>query len=445
MKKEIDSFHIISLGCAKNTVDSGSMVELLRRKGLKEFRDATQADVIIVNTCGFISPAREESLQVLNKVASSKREDQFLIAVGCLSELEKEQIIKLVPNLDAVIGTRRWMDIDHVLDLMMQGIKTPYVHFGAHAQASWGERGVLRAAIQGGSAYLKIGDGCDRACSFCMIPMIKGPTSSRPIQEVVKDAIKLQEQGIKELVLISQDTTSYGRDINIKDGLVCLLEELVHSVPDIPWIRILYMFPGAIDSKLMNLMAAEKQILHYVDLPLQHAHPSVLRRMQRPTDMKWVRNTITSLRNTMPDIAIRTTFIVGFPGETEQKFQALADFIEEIQFDRVGFFPYYAEAGAASYSMQDSVPTSVKDERLQHLADLQEKISYSRNEQFLHHTFDVLVEGVDKEIVVGRSYRDAPEIDGLVIAVGRGKIGEIVSVKIQQVMAHDLFGKIVDI
>jgi len=328
---------------------------------------------------------------------------------------------------------------------MKQGIKKPYVHFGDHVHGSCGENGVLRAAIQGGSAYLKIGDGCDRACSFCTIPMIKGPASSRPIQEVVRDAVKLQEQGIKELVLISQDTTSYGRDLHIKDGLVRLLKEIISSVPEIPWIRILYMFPGAINTELIELVAAEKQILHYVDLPLQHAHPSVLRRMQRPTDMKWVRNTIAFIRKTMPDIAIRTTFIVGFPEETEQEFQTLADFIEEIQFDRVGFFPYYAEAGTASYSMQDSVPASVKEERLQHLADLQEKISFSRNQQFLHNTFTVLVEGVDKDIVVGRSYRDAPEIDGLVIAVGRGKPGEIVSVKIQQAMAHDLFGEIVGI
>ncbi len=204
------------------------------------------------------------------------------------------------------------------------------------------------------------------------------------------------------------------------------------------------MFPGAINSELIQIMAAEKQILHYVDLPLQHAHSSVLRRMQRPTDMKWICNTITRLRKAMPGIALRTTFIVGFPEETEQEFQTLADFIEEIQFDRVGFFPYYSEAGTASYSMRDSVPVNVKEERLQYLADLQEKISFSRNQQFLHNTLKVLVEGVDKDMVVGRSYRDAPEIDGLVIAVGRAKPGELVSVKVQQVTAHDLFGDIVD-
>lgn len=436
------TFHIISLGCPKNSVDSRSMAELLDRVGYHEVDSPAQAQVTIVNTCGFIEPARQESLQELRAAAKKKKSGQILIAAGCLSQRNREDLIRQVPGIDGILGTRRWMDIVEVMRHLQQKPRLTGYHWPQANSVGRDEHGVTRAAVQGGSAYLKIGDGCDRACSFCAIPLIKGPAVSRPMEDILRDAHVLQSEGIKEIVLISQDTTAYGRDLGLEDGLPSLLKKLTHSIPNVPWLRILYTFPDSISNRLIEVMASTPQIVPYLDLPLQHAHPDVLRRMQRPADMGWVRETLQRMRSAMSDLALRTTFIVGFPGESEAEFQTLLDFIQEIQFDRVGIFPYYSEKGTAAETMGDNVTDEVKQERLQRLAEAQEKISLVRNQTFVGKTVSMLVEGVDTNVSIGRSYRDAPEIDGLVIAEGLAKIGEMVRVQISGALVHDLTGKI---
>jgi ribosomal protein S12 methylthiotransferase len=436
-------FHLLSLGCAKNSVDSRSMAELLDRAGIEEVGKPSQADVLIVNTCGFIAPARAESLQALQKAARTKRKGQVLIAAGCLSQRDRQDLVRQVPGVDGILGTRRWMDILTVIHELEFRPRQPVYHIPENASIGTDEHGVIRAAVQGGSAYLKIGDGCDRLCAFCSIPLIKGPSISRPLQDVLHDARQLEGEKVKEIILISQDTTSYGRDLNMKSGLARLLRELVRTIPRIPWIRCLYMFPGSITAELIQVMAENRQLVHYLDLPLQHAHPDVLRRMQRPADMDEVRLSLARLRTAMPDLALRTTFIVGFAGETETEFQTLLDFVTEIGFDHVGIFPYYHEPGTPAEALGDDIPAELKEERLQRLAQLQERISLEKNQQWVGKTLQVLVEGVDRLVAVGRSYRDAPEIDGLVIAQGEAQVGQLVRVQIEGALVHDLSGRII--
>ena len=333
-KTPFKKFHLISLGCAKNSVDSRSMAELLDRAGIEEVNKPAQAEVIIVNTCGFIAPAREESLLALKKAANAKKKGQVLIAAGCLSQRDRKQLIKQVPGIDGILGTRRWMDILSVIHELETKPRQPVYHIPESTAIGKDEHGVIRAAVQGGSAYLKIGDGCDRLCAFCSIPLIKGPSVSRPMRDILHDARQLQGEKLKEIILISQDTTSYGRDFKMQDGLAQLLQEIVRAAPQISWIRCLYMFPGAINDRLIQVMVENQQIVHYLDLPLQHAHPDVLKRMKRPADMDEVRRSIEKMRSVMPDLALRTTLIVGFPGETEVEFTTLLDFVKDTRFDR---------------------------------------------------------------------------------------------------------------
>ncbi|HEY60604.1 MAG TPA: 30S ribosomal protein S12 methylthiotransferase RimO [Anaerolineae bacterium] len=435
------TFAIISLGCAKNTVDSRSMAELLQRDGYSEVQSPVAADTIIVNTCGFILPAKQESLQVLKKLAGQKRKSQRLVAAGCLTEREKEQVAKAVPGVDALIGTRRWMDIPQVIKKLETQPNKFVCHLPAVPTVGQDDNGVLRAAVQGASAYLEIADGCNRKCAYCAIPLIKGPMVSRPMDRILQEVRQLEQMGIKELVLIAQDTTAYGRDLGMRDGLAVLLEEIVQAAPLIPWIRILYTFPGEVSDALIKSMAAHRQILPYLDMPLQHAHPDVLRRMRRPADMQWVRGTIAKMRTAMPELVLRTTFIVGFPGETEDEFKTLLDFVQEMQFDRLGIFQYFHEEGTCAYALADDVAQALKEERLARLAQLQAGISLQRNQQFIGQDLEVLIEGVNQGVSMGRSYRDAPEIDGLVILEEELEVGELIKVRITDALVHDLFGE----
>ncbi|MBI5081592.1 MAG: 30S ribosomal protein S12 methylthiotransferase RimO [Chloroflexi bacterium] len=300
----------------------------------------------------------------------------------------------------------------------------------------------MRTAIQGASAYLKIADGCRRPCAFCAIPLIKGTAVSRPIESIVREAQNLQSLGIKELILIAQDTTDYAHDLGVKEGLSELLDRLTESAPQIDWIRIMYAFPGYVTDRQIETMAKHKQVLHYLDMPLQHGHPMTLRRMKRPANIEWVHETIRKMRSAMPDLAIRSTFIVGYPGETEEEFQALLDFTAELQFDRVGAFTFSFEPGTTSESLGDTVPHEVKEERRNRLMEQQQKISLVKNQTFIGKTLSVLVEGSNDGLSMGRSYRDAPEIDGIVIVEGEVPVGEIVPVRISGAMAYDLTGAV---
>lgn len=440
-----NKLHLISLGCAKNSVDSESMASLMEVAGYRLVEDASSANVILVNTCGFIEPARQESLEVLSELAAAKRQGQLLIAAGCLTQRYGAEIAQQVPGIDGILGTRRWMDIVEVVQkLRTQPHPQPVYHLPDVRTIGSDERGVLRVSLQGASAFLKIADGCRRPCAYCAIPLIKGTTVSRPMENVLADAQAMQEIGIRELILIAQDTTDYGHDLGLKDGLALLLEKMIPLVPDIDWIRIMYAFPGYVTDRLIDIMADTPQILPYLDIPLQHAHPDTLQRMRRPANMDWVHRTLGKMRTVLPDLALRTTFIVGYPGETEEEFQTLLDFIQEIRFDRVGAFQFSFEPGTPSESLGDPIPAEVKQERYDRLMELQQSISLEVNQALVGQTMDVLVEGQGDGISLGRTYRDAPEIDGLVIIEGEAPVGEILPVHINGAMTYDLTGTIVE-
>jgi len=436
-----NTFHLVSLGCAKNTVDSDSMAQLLLRDGYRAVDDPTRANVLIVNTCGFIGPAKEESINVLRELAEGKRNHQILIAAGCLTQRYGSEVAQKVPGIDGVLGTRRWMDIVQVVRELRKGPHPePLYHLPEAKTVGVDEQNTLRASVAGASAYLKIADGCRRPCAFCAIPLIKGTAVSRPVDVIIEEARRLRDAGVRELILIAQDTTDYGHDLGMKNGLAILLEQLTSSVPDMDWIRIMYAFPGYVTDQLIEVMATHKQVLPYLDMPLQHAHPKTLYRMRRPSNIDWVHRTLGKMRAAIPNLAIRTTFIVGYPGETEEEYQALVDFVKEIRFDRVGTFQFSFEPGTTSEPLGDPIPAEMKQARFEQLMELQQSISMQINQSYVGKTLEVLVEGRDKGIAIGRSYRDAPEIDGMVFIEGNAKIGNIVPVKITGAMAYDLTG-----
>lgn len=450
------SFHIVSLGCSKNTVDSESMGQLLMEDGYRPVEKPGKAQVLIVNTCGFIGPAKEESIQVLSALSAKKKKGQLLIAAGCLTQRYGVEVLRHVPGIDGILGTRRWMDIVDVVDKLRRGdYPEPLYHIPESGTVGVDERGVIRAAVQGASAYLKIADGCRRPCAFCAIPLIKGTAVSRPMESILSEARHLQSMGVREIILIAQDTTDYGHDLGMKNGLAQLLERMVHSLEadashgdggtNVDWIRIMYAFPGYVTDELIDVMSRCPKIVPYLDMPLQHAHPMVLRKMRRPANVDWVYRTLEKMRTAMPGLALRTTFIVGYPGETESEFQTLLDFVEEVQFDRVGAFKFSFEPGTSSEPLGDPIPEEVKTERWERLMATQHRISLEKNQAFVGKTLDVLIEGYGDGISLGRSYRDAPEIDGMVIVEGEAAVGEMIPVRITGAMAYDLSGAQIEV
>jgi len=440
-----NTFHLVSLGCSKNTVDSDSMAQLLTRDGYNFVEDPAKASVLIVNTCGFIGPAKDESYRVLGELAQGKKKNQVLIAAGCLTQRYGVEVAKKVPGIDGIIGTRRWMDIVQVVEDARKGKHPePIYHLPEAATVGADEHGAMRVSVTGPSAYLKIADGCRRPCAFCAIPLIKGTAVSRPVESIIHEARTLRDNGVRELILIAQDSTDYGHDLGMKDGLATMLEQLTDAVPDMDWIRIMYSYPGYVTDRMIEVMATRKQILPYLDIPLQHAHPKTLYRMKRPSNMDWVHKTLAKMRATISDLAIRTTFIVGYPGETDEEFQALYDFVEQTRFDRAGAFQFSFEPGTTSAPLGDPVPAEVKQERYERLMELQQNISLQVNQSYVGKTLDVLVEGFDNGISVGRSYRDAPEVDGYVVVEGKAKVGDIVPVRITGAFAYDLTGVLVE-
>ena len=417
------------------------MAQLLMRDGYLGIEEPEKADVLIVNTCGFIGPAKDESFEVLRELADIKKDGQLLIAAGCLTQRYGVEVAQKVPGVDGVLGTRRWMDIVQVVRELRKGPHPePLYHLPGDATVGTDEQDALRASVAGASAYLKVADGCRRPCAFCAIPLIKGTAVSRPVESILNEARILRDSGVRELILIAQDTTDYGHDLGMKDGLAAMLEQLTDAVPDMDWIRIMYAYPGYVTDRLIDVMAERPQILPYLDMPLQHAHPKTLYRMKRPSNIEWVYKTLGKMRAKIPNLSIRTTFIVGYPGETDEEYQALVDFVEEIRFDRVGTFQFSFEEGTTSAPLGDPVPAPVKQERFEHLMELQQGISMQINQSYVGKTLDVLVEGFDNGISVGRSYRDAPEIDGMVFVESQLELGQIVPVRITGAMAYDLTG-----
>jgi len=441
-QRQKKQFYLLSLGCSKNTVDSDSMASLLGGAGYQNVADPDDASVLIVNTCGFIESARQESIAALNELAQSKGRNQMLIAAGCMAQRYGDEVVKWVPGVDGVIGTRRWMDIVRFIHrLRRRKHPQPLYHLPQEAlTVGSDEHGVLRTSVQGYSAYLKIADGCRRPCAFCAIPQIKGTLVSRPPETILKEALHLQETGIQELIIIAQDSTDYGHDLGIKNGLSTLLQQIAQTTPDIPWIRIMYAYPGFVTDELIETIATTPQIVNYLDIPLQHGHRETLKRMRRPANIEWVYRTIEKIRAVVPDIAIRTTFIVGYPGETVEEFESLKQFVTDLKFDRVGAFSYSFEASTPSANVSWQVPEEIKEARLEELMTLQQSISLARNQAQVGRTLPVLVEGFGDGVSIGRTYRDAPEIDGLVFIPGELPLGEIVPIEISGAMTYDLTG-----
>jgi ribosomal protein S12 methylthiotransferase len=450
-----NNYYLLSLGCSKNTVDSESIAQVLHQNGMRGVENPNRAEVLIVNTCGFIDTAKQESINALRELVDNRRDGQMVIAAGCLSQRYGANLVQEVPGLDGVIGTRRWMDIfDLVSRLRGRKHPEPMYHLPTDAKVvGLDERGVLRTSVQGASAYVKIADGCRRPCAFCAIPKIKGTAVSRPIESIVREAIYLQEQGIKEMILIAQDTTDYGYDLGMKDGLAHLLDAVVEAAPGIPWIRVMYAYPGYVTPRLMETMAKHEQVLPYLDIPLQHGHRDTLLRMKRPAKIEWVYDTIGKLRETIPQLCVRTTFIVGYPGETDAEFAGLMKFVSDLQFDRVGAFQYSYEIGTPSATLPNQVPDEIKQARYEQLMELQQGISLAKNQAFVGQTLDILVEGhgisededgneTGETLTLGRSYRDAPEIDGYVVVEGELPVGEIVPVRVTGATLYDLIATV---
>ena len=428
-------YHLVTLGCPKNTSDSERLERALRRVGHIAAPSADEADAIIVNSCGFIDAAKDESESVAALLAGRKRPDQELLVVGCWAQIEPAQVRARVAGVDALFGIEAW---DEIVE-----------HLGPGGPSDIPQD---RPAVGGRtSAYLKISDGCARPCTFCNIPAIKGREfRSAPIDDLVLEAQRLAGEGVKELVLVAQDSTAYGDDLGLRngDGLATLLERLAVEVPSVPWLRVMYAYPGFVSPRLVETMASIPQVCHYLDIPLQHASPELLRRMKRPHNMIMVHDTLDRLRAAMPDIAIRTTFIVGFPGETKADFETLLDFLREVRFDRAGAFSYSPQAGTPAATMDDQVPEKMRHRRLKRLMSVQTKISAEINAAMIGREFPLLVESVEGQrtadgapLFVGRSYRDAPEVDGLVFCRGVARPGTMPLVRITGAMEHDLLAE----
>jgi ribosomal protein S12 methylthiotransferase len=450
-KARSNKYFLMSLGCSKNTVDSESIAQVLNKQGMIGVEVPEAAEVLIVNTCGFIDAAKQESIDTLRTLVEGKKGNQMVIAAGCLSQRYGETLVQEVEGLDGVIGTRRWMDIfDLITRLRDRKHPEPLYHLPTDAKTvGLDERGVLRASVQGASAYLKIADGCRRPCAFCAIPKIKGTAVSRPIASIVAEAVRLQDMNVKEIMLIAQDSTDYGYDLGMKNGLAKLLNAIVESAPNIPWLRIMYAYPGYVTDELMETMAKHPQVLPYLDMPLQHGSREVLKRMTRPAKIEWVYETVGKLRTMIPNLAVRTTFIVGYPGETDSEFEELVQFVKDLEFDRVGAFQYSFEIGTPSATLPNQVANDIKEERYNRLMEVQQGISLKKNQALVGKTLDILVEGhgaaededgnaLDVAISLGRSYRDAPEIDGYVLVEGELPVGEIVPVRITGATTYDL-------
>lgn len=482
-------YYIITLGCPKNQVDSEGMSGVLAAQGHTQAASPDEADVVIVNTCSFIASAREETLSVLRDVAASKNPGQRLVAAGCMAE-SHGAVVQAVDGVDAILSTKQWMRIG---DLVANGgrpaagspstsaaglpiiplesvssapaVEAPPAAPAAPSPAAgdqWQEGGYadwrtapIRRRAAGPSAYLKISDGCNLRCAFCTIPSFKGDMRSKAVGAVLGEAQELVAQGVKEIILVAQHLTDYGRDLKLKNGLATLLDELCQVLPPDVWLRLMYAYPHGIDERLIATMASRPQICAYLDMPLQHAHPATLRRMRRPPDTERTKRIIGELRAAMPDIALRSTFIVGFPGETREEFDALKAFLEEVQLDRVGVFRYSQEPGTPAATLPDQVPQRVIERRWHEVMQLQRQISLERNRRWVGRTITVLVEGQGTAepttssgeaapLVVGRSFRDAPEVDGQVFVWGSAPVGSFVNVRITKATEYDLWGEIED-
>jgi ribosomal protein S12 methylthiotransferase len=426
--------HIITLGCPKNEVDSEMMAVLLTQAGHQTVAERERADVLLVNTCGFIEPARQEAYELLDELASSKRSRQSLVVTGCLAQRRCDEICARFP-VDAVVGAQAWPRIVEVVGQLerRQRRVVALTPTAANLVAS-----VQRHATRGRTAYLKIADGCDAACAYCAIPLIKGEQRSKPAADILREARELAAEDVAELVLIAQDTTAYGRDLPSAPDLAALVRRLDAEVKGLAWQRLLYAYPNHVTPELVAAMAETPSVCHYLDVPLQHGDPDVLRRMRRPHNVQQIHDMVGALRQAMPDVVLRSTFIVGFPGETEHEFQGLLDVRTEVRFDKMGVFQFSPEEGTPAYDMPGQVAAELKQERYDRAMTLQQGISAEINAGLIGQRLEVLIEAVEDGLSVGRSYRDAPEIDGVVIIPAELEEGAFVEVEVTAADEYDL-------
>lgn len=434
----------ISLGCDKNLVDSEVMLGLLDSRGYQIVDDETIADVIVINTCCFIHDAKEESIQTILEMAEYKKTGRLkaLVVTGCLAQRYQQEIIDEIPEVDAVLGTASYDKIAEAIDEALDGHTEMYLEdIDRLPQVS-----SKRLVTTGGHyAYLKIAEGCDKHCTYCIIPKVRGNYRSVPMEQLLKEAKELAEGGVKELILVAQETTVYGQDIYGEKSLHRLLRELC-KIDGIQWIRLLYCYPEEIDANLIQVMKEEPKICHYLDLPIQHASDAILKKMGRRTSKAQLVDTIRTLREEIPDITLRTTLITGFPGETEEQHQELVEFVDEMEFDRLGVFTYSPEENTPAAEMPDQIPEEVKEDRQAELMELQQEIAFDLAEDMIDREVLVMIEGkvADENAYVGRTYRDAPNVDGLIFINTDEELmsGDFAKVKVTGAMEYDLIGEL---
>lgn len=437
---------VISLGCAKNLVDTENMLGLMRAGGVELTKDAAEADVIIVNTCAFIESAKQESIVTILNMADYKEKGRCraLIVAGCLGERYGEELLAELPEVDAIVGAGAW-------DRILEGIeaaqrKERVVLTGESGRLIYDADTPRIMTTPAYTAYVKIAEGCDHRCAFCAIPMIRGPYRSRLMDDIVREVKHLALDGVKEINLIAQDTTSYGRDIYGEPSLPRLLRKLVKT-EGIHWIRILYSYPRFFSDELIDIIAQEPKIAKYVDLPLQHADDAVLSRMRRADTKDSIEALLTKIRTRIPDVAIRSTFMVGFPGETDEEYLTLRAFLEKWRFDRAGVFTYSEEEGTLAAKLCGKVGEETMRERYHDLMSLQSKISEEINRSIEGRVLEVLIEGRDEEqenVAYGRTYRDAPDVDGQAFVEGdtKSEAGDIVRMRVDQGFSYDVVGEL---
>lgn len=436
----------ISLGCDKNLADSEEMLGLLTAGGHEITDDETQADAIVINTCCFIKDAKEESVETILEMAEYKKTGSChaLVVTGCMAQRYQKEIIEEVPEVDAVLGTTSYGDIVKALEEAVAGN-----HFEEFRDIDYlPDTGSKRVLTTGGHfGYLKIAEGCDKHCTYCIIPKLRGKFRSVPMERLIAQAEDMAEQGVKELILVAQETTVYGKDLYGKKSLHILLKKLC-EIKGIRWIRVLYCYPEEIYDELIETIRDEKKICHYLDIPIQHASDRILKRMGRRTSKQELIDIVGKLRKEIPDIVLRTTLITGFPGETEEDHEELKEFVDEMEFDRLGVFTYSPEENTPAAEMADQIPEEVKEERRDELMELQQEISYDRGQDRIGQELLVMIEGkvADESAYIGRTYGDAPKVDGYIF-VQTGELlmtGDFAKVRVTGALEYDLIGVLSD-
>ena len=439
----------VSLGCVKNLVDTEVMLGLLQDGGVELIDDPAEADILVVNTCGFIDAAKEESLQTILQMAEFKKTGRCrgLIVAGCLGQRYQQELLDEMPEVDVILGTAAWGRIQEAVAAALEGRRALFID---SLTTLYDEKTPRISTMPSYSAYVKVAEGCSNCCTYCVIPSVRGAFRSRPIESVVEEVRHLAHKGVREINLVAQDTTSYGKDLYGQPNLVALLKELA-VIDGVEWIRLLYCYPRYFTDELIAYMASEPKICRYVDLPLQHIHDGVLQAMNRRDRQADIDLLLQKIRQAMPDVVLRTSFIVGFPGETEEQFAFLEQWLETARFDHVGVFTYSQEEGTAAGAMAEQVPEEVKQERYHRLMALQSKISEEINRSLEGRELEVIVTGLDEErseVILARSYREAPDVDGQIYVETSGqdglKVGDSLKVRIAQGFSYDLVAEIVD-